>query len=132
VVTRTSATKGTKFWFTNIRTLRVLRTTIVESFRSLRKCSIELKYSTRELTRAKAQSTPSSEGRDELSWRNSSPLFSDLCGLGVFARKIFLRDLRAFVVKTVFELRRSGAGIFVVNEIKVIVPGYPHGSLKSF
>jgi hypothetical protein len=43
---------------------------------------------TGEWTRAEAQSAPSSEGRDELSWRNYSPLFSDLCGLGVFARDI--------------------------------------------
>jgi hypothetical protein len=37
------------------------------------------------LTPAKAQSTPSSEGRDELSWRNFHRYFSDLCGLCVFA-----------------------------------------------
>jgi len=39
----------------------------------------------RELTPAKAQSTPSSERRDKLSWKVFSPLFSDLC---VFAGEI--------------------------------------------
>jgi hypothetical protein len=42
----------------------------------------------RELTPAKAQSTLSSEERDELFWKiwnNYSPIFSELCGLGVFA-----------------------------------------------
>jgi hypothetical protein len=44
-----------------------------------------------------------------------------------------LRVLRAFVVKCLFLLwlRLCRAGIFVVNKIKVIVPGYPHGNLKS-
>jgi hypothetical protein len=53
----------------------------------------------RNLTRAKAQSTPSSEGRDELSERNSSPLFSDLCGLGVpsaMLRTCFAGDIPRF------------------------------------
>jgi hypothetical protein len=72
----------------NFPNSHVLRTTILENFRGSRKFSVELKYSNGELTRAKAQSTPSSERRDELSWRNNSPLFSDLCGLGVFARDI--------------------------------------------
>jgi hypothetical protein len=64
--------------------LVILLCTILENFRG--KFSIELNARTGELTLAKAQSTPSSEGRDELSGRNSLPLFSDLCGLCVFAR----------------------------------------------
>jgi hypothetical protein len=38
-----------------------------------------------------------------------------------------------FVVICLFLLwlRPCRAGIFVVNEIEVIVPGYPHGSLKT-
>jgi hypothetical protein len=37
---------------------------MLESFRGLRKFSGNLKYSNAGLTRAKAQSTPSSEGKD--------------------------------------------------------------------
>jgi hypothetical protein len=50
--------------------------------------SLIVRLSIREMTRAKAQSTPSSEGRVDYLWKNYSPLFSDLCGLGVFARDI--------------------------------------------
>jgi len=54
----------------------------------LSKFFADLKYTNTGLTRAKAQSTPSSEAKDENSAYEFIPSLSDLCGLGVFAGDI--------------------------------------------
>jgi len=64
----------------------------------------------RNLTRAKAQRSPSSEGRDELSERNSSPLFSDLCGPFDVAQDML--GVPSAVLRTCFagDIPRFGCG----------------------
>jgi len=62
----TKITKGTK-GSDNYFEFRVRRTTKVDNLPGSRKLSSDLQYPKRGLTPAKAQSAPSSEGRDELS-----------------------------------------------------------------